>query len=135
MKKISAATLSLFAFLQVASPAFAQGVLDLGVKKSKIQDRIIDPDTPIGAIVSFAVAAIIVISFLLALIFIVIGAVQWITSGGDKAKVADARNHILAAVIGLVLVVLSFLIVNIVITALGLGTLTNLRIPTLNEFT
>lgn len=98
------------------------------------ENRIISPSTPIGAIVSFVVAFIIVIAFLAALLFIVIGAFQWITSGGDKQRVADARNHILAAVIGLIVIALSFVIINVIITALGLGSLTNIKIPTLSEF-
>lgn len=98
------------------------------------EGRIISPNTPVGAIISFAVAFIIVIAFLAALIYIVIGAFQWITSGGDKQKVADARNHILAAIIGLIIIALSFIIINVVISALGLGSLTNISIPRLSEF-
>ena len=97
-------------------------------------NRIISPNTPIGAIISFAVAFIIVLAFILALIFVVIGAVQWITSGGDKQKVADARNHIVAAVIGLIIVSLSFVIINVVISALGLGDLAHISIPKLSDF-
>jgi hypothetical protein len=96
--------------------------------------RIIAPTTAIGSIVSFGVAFIIVIAFLAALLFIVLGAFQWITSGGDKQKVADARNHIIAAVIGLIVIALSFVIINVVISALGLGSLTNISIPRLSEF-
>lgn len=124
--------LPLLGFINV--PIVSANVLFSGVNTGRISNRIISPDQSIGSIVSFAVAFIVVLSFLLALIFIVIGAVQWITSGGDKQKVADARNHIISAIIGLIIVALSFVIVNIVITALGLGSLTNLTIPTLSEF-
>ncbi len=89
--------------------------------------------TPIGAIITFLVAFIIILAVLAALFFIVLGAFQWITSGGDKAKVDAARNHIIAAIIGLVVIALSFVIINVVITALGLGTLTDLHIPTLEN--
>jgi len=124
--------LPLLGFLNV--PIVFANVLDAHVNTGNTGNRIINPDQSIGSIVSFAVAFIIVIAFLLALLFVVIGAVQWITSGGDKTKVADARNHIVAAVIGLIIVALSFVIINIVITALGLGSLTNLSIPTLHDF-
>jgi hypothetical protein len=132
MRIIKSALSGISASLILASSAFAQGnPLDASIRAP--QGRIIDPGTRIGAIVSFIVAFIIVIAFLAALLYIVIGAFQWITSGGDKQKVADARNHIIAAVIGLVVIALSFVIINVVITALGLGSLTNISIPTLND--
>lgn len=132
MKKLSAAITSAYVYLQVAMPAFAQNddVLDATIRDT---ENTIDPGTSIGAIVSFLVAFIIVVAFLAALLYIVIGAFQWITSGGDKEKVASARNHIIAAVIGLVVIALSFVIINVVVQALGLGDLSNLRIPTLEE--
>ena len=135
MKKLLGAAASGITYLSLALPALAQNddVLDASVIEGT--DQIISPDTPIGAIVSFVVAFIIVIAFLAALFYIVIGAFQWITSGGDKEKVASARNHIVAAVIGLVVIALSFVIINVVIQALGLGDLANLQIPTLECFT
>lgn len=134
MRAIRSALSSISASLMLAAPAFAQfNPLDSSVKAPA--GRIIDPaTTTIGQIVSFVVAFIIVIAFLAALLYIVIGAFQWITSGGDKQRVADARNHIIAAVIGLIVIALSFIIINVVITALGLGSLTNISIPTLKEF-
>ena len=132
MRKILSVASGLAASLSFAPFAFAQ-VLDGNIRPGA-GNRAIAPDTPIGAIVSFIVSFIIVIAFLAALLFIVIGAFQWITSGGDKQKVADARNHIIAAIIGLIVIALSFVIINVVITALGLGSLTNLNIPTLKEF-
>lgn len=134
MKKLSTAAATISILATSALPVFAQNVLDAGVRSSKVSNRIIGPDTPIGAIISFLVGFIIVFAFLAALLFIVIGAFQWITSGGDKTKVDSARNHIIAAIIGLVVIALSFVIINVVIQALGLGSLTNLKIPTLSEF-
>ena len=119
-------------YLFTAAPAFAD-VLDARVNTGTGKN-IIGQDQSIGSIVSFLVSFIIVIAFLAALLFIVIGAFQWITSGGDKQKVADARNHIIAAIIGLIIIALSFVIINVVISALGLGSLTNLRIPKLSDF-
>ncbi len=130
---VSTLFVSAAVFAQTPTPGFAgDGVLDAKIRTPG--NRIISPDTPIGQIVSFVVAFIIVVAFLAALLFVVIGALQWITSGGDKQRVADARNHIIAAIIGLIVIALSFVIINIIITALGLGSLTNLQIPTLQEF-
>ena len=132
MRKILSSAVGLISYALVASPVFAD-VLDAGVKTPP-GSTVIPADTSIGSIISFLVAFIIVVAFLAALLFIVIGAIQWITSGGDKQRVADARNHIISAVIGLIIIALTFVIVNVIITALGLGSLTSLRIPTLQQF-
>ncbi|OGH19092.1 MAG: hypothetical protein A2868_00220 [Candidatus Levybacteria bacterium RIFCSPHIGHO2_01_FULL_40_15b] len=132
MRKILSSAAGLISYALVASPVFAD-VLDAGVKTPP-GSTVIPADTSIGSIISFLVAFIIVVAFLAALLFIVIGAIQWITSGGDKQRVADARNHIISAVIGLIIIALTFVIVNVIITALGLGSLTSLRIPTLQQF-
>src|SRR3990167_8655822 len=131
MRKILSGAFALISYSSLAAPAFA--AIDAGVK-TPAGATVIPPETTIGQVVGFLVAFIIVVAFLAALLFIVIGAIQWITSGGDKQRVADARNHIISAVIGLIIIALTFVIVNVIITALGLGSLTSLRIPTLQQF-
>lgn len=61
---------------------------------------------------------------LLALIYIVAGvvfvfmivwaALEWISSGGDKEKVANARNRLTHAIIGIVLLGIAFAIIQVV---------------------
>ena len=66
---------------------------------------------------------------LLALVFLILGGISWITSGGDKAKIQAARNRLLYAIIGLVIVFLSFLIVNLVGFMFGVNLLST-TLPT-----
>lgn len=63
--------------------------------------------------------AIILVSGIVAVIFIIIGGVNYMTSAGDAGKVAKAKNTILYALIGLVICVLAFAIVNFAIGALN----------------
>ena len=49
-------------------------------------------------------------------IMIILGGVQYTTSAGDPAKVAKAKNTIMYGVIGLVIALLAFAIVNFVLT-------------------
>ena len=49
---------------------------------------------------------------IVAVIFIIIGGVQYMTSTGDATKIQKAKNTILYAVIGLAVVILAFVIVN-----------------------
>lgn len=61
------------------------------------------------------VSAIIVVIGIVAVIFIVVGGIQYITSSGDAAKTKKAKDTILYACIGLVIAALAFAIVNFVI--------------------
>lgn len=52
----------------------------------------------------------------IAVIMIIIGGLRYVTSGGDSSGVTGAKNTILYAVIGLVVAVLAYAIVNFVLT-------------------
>jgi len=52
---------------------------------------------------------------IVAVIVIVLGGIQYMTSTGDAAKVKKAKDTILYGVIGLIVVILAFAIVNFVI--------------------
>jgi uncharacterized protein YacL len=87
----------------------------------------------LGGIVGAAVTFILIIAVLIALFFLILGGIRWITSGGDKAKVDSARQTITAAIIGLVIAFLAFFILALALSFFGLS-LSNLtlpRIPTL----
>lgn len=58
---------------------------------------------------------IIAVSGLVAVIFVVIGGINYMTSAGDANKLQKAKQTILYAVIGMTIAVLSFAIVNFVI--------------------
>ena len=58
---------------------------------------------------------IILILGLVAVIFIVVGGVNYMTSSGDATKTKKAKDTILYAVIGLIICALAFAIVNFVI--------------------
>ncbi len=56
-------------------------------------------------ILSFAVKIFFTIAALTALLFLLTGALQWITSGGNKESVDKARERIQQAIIGLVIII------------------------------
>jgi hypothetical protein len=85
----------------------------------------------IGQLVGFAIGVAFVVAILIALVFLVLGGIKWITSGGDKSGVEAARNQIIAAVVGLIIVFLAFFILNLVLSFFGL-TLFGLTLPTIN---
>ncbi len=63
----------------------------------------------VTSILSYVVGAV-------AIIMIIVGGFRYITSGGDSGKVGSAKNTLIYAIIGLVIVALAQLIVNLVLT-------------------
>lgn len=58
--------------------------------------------------------ALISIGAIMVLIYFIWGALEWISSGGDKGKVENARNRITQAVIGLVVLVGSYVLIGFI---------------------
>ena len=54
-----------------------------------------------------------------AVIMLIIGGVRYVVSGGDQNAVTGAKNTILYAIIGIVVAVLAFAVVNFVVTGLA----------------
>ena len=52
-------------------------------------------------------------------IMIIVGGFQYVISGGDSSKVGNAKNTILYAIIGLVIVAFAQIIVNFVLTTVA----------------
>ena len=67
-----------------------------------------------GTLNTIVNVAIGVIGFL-AVVMIIVGGVQYTTSAGDAAKVTKAKNTIMYGVIGLVVALLAYAIVNFVL--------------------
>lgn len=117
MKKLLGALFGLGAVLTYALPAFAQTTINpcSGLAGGGFGDLCNYNASNLGQIVSTAVVILLVIAVIISLFFLIWGGIRWITSGGDKAKVAEARSHIIAAIVGLVIAFLAFFILTIVL--------------------
>ncbi len=69
----------------------------------------------VANIPQFFVSILFVIGIVVAIAYFIYGGIKWILSGGDKTAVESARNHIVAAVIGLVIIIAAFFILGTVI--------------------
>lgn len=87
----------------------------------------------IGTLISKGITIAFIAAAIVALAYLIWGGFKWITSGGDKHGVEGARNQIIAAIIGLIIVFVSWIILNIVVTALTGNGLNNIVIPTLKK--
>jgi hypothetical protein len=59
---------------------------------------------------------------ILAIVFLIFGGIRYVISGGDKSKVDAAKNTILYAIVGLVVAILGYAVVNWVIGVVGNNT-------------
>lgn len=76
-------------------------------------------DPTLQTVISNILKAVIGVAGLVAVVYIVIGGVQYMTSAGDSGKTAKAKNTILYALIGLIVCALAFAIVNWTIGAIN----------------
>jgi hypothetical protein len=114
MKALVAFCITSVSFLSLPVTVFAQ--LQLGTDNpnplTAAGDRFAsDPGSLIASLIYF----VFVVAVILALGFLVWGGIKWLTSGGDKDSVAGARNTIIAAIIGLVIIFLAYAILNFVV--------------------
>lgn len=84
-----------------------------------------------GKLVGTLIQFIFVVAVVAALLYLIYGGFKWLTSGGDKNAVSGARDHIIAAIIGLVIIFLSYFIINLLMGFFNIGTLNNISIPSL----
>ena len=105
----------LFAILVVPSLVSAQGTPEAAFKagRTKVEyGKATNTDIPtiILKIITF------LLTFLaaLAVLVIVVAGIMYITSGGDEGKVETAKSWIMYAIIGLIIALLGWVIINIV---------------------
>ncbi len=65
-------------------------------------------------LVTWGMTVIMIGASLLCLFLLIMGGIQWITSGGDKSGIEGARKRIIYALIGLVIIFSSYFIINFV---------------------
>jgi hypothetical protein len=53
-------------------------------------------------------------AFIVTFFFLIFGGIRWIISGGDEKAMADARNTITFALLGLAVVILSFTFIKLI---------------------
>jgi amino acid transporter len=103
--------------LGVAIPAFAATATDKvteGIDNVGGKDNTVPLDTFIANIINillFVIGAV-------AVIMIIIGGIRYVTSNGDQAQVKGAKDTILYSIIGLVVAILAYAIVNFVVLKL-----------------
>lgn len=130
LNKINGAALAGAVYLTTTLPALAQG--QVSVCPDGEFFTLCNQSVNFNTIVRTAIQLLFIAAVIVATIFLIWGGIKWITSGGDKGKVEEARNTIIGAIIGLVIAFATFFILNIVATLFGIGEgILNLELPSL----
>lgn len=72
-------------------------------------------NTDLPSVINTVFNVVLIFLFLVAFSYLVYGGAQFLTSGGDAQKVTNARNTVIYAIIGVVIIALSYVLLNWVI--------------------
>jgi len=106
--------------LKLASQVLAASDIELPIGEMATKNNFFGY-TCIGHLVSNTVSAAFIISGIAFFLILVMGGVEYLTSGGDKAKVESAQKRISAALIGLAIVASSYAVYMIVLEFFGIN--------------
>ena len=73
-----------------------------------------DPKQSLGKLISTGIMAFVLVASMAVLAYMMWGAFDWITSGGDKARVEKAQLKITHAIIGILVLIAAFTIFQVV---------------------
>lgn len=120
MQKIKLTILSLFILLGVAVlvPSTASAVVNPAQEiQNGANSAGASGEKSLGERVQTIVNILLFILGAIAVVMIVIGGIKYTTSNGDSSAITSAKNTILYAVVGLVIAILAYAIVNFVLDA------------------
>ena len=111
LQKFGVATTAVVSSLMTAATVFAQipSAIEPGTGYSK----------DFGLMINSILSIVMVVALLLVLLYLILGGIEWITSGGDKGKTESARNKITSAIIGIIILAASYALVTLVAWVLG----------------
>ena len=101
------------------------------ISLTNLQPTGVNVATDAATLIPNVVTIVFIVAAALTFAYLIYGAIKWITSGGEKSKVEEARNKITAAIIGLLILAATWAIFQLVLT-IAFGD-SGLTIPTLSN--
>lgn len=135
VKKLFTSISGLFAYLSLPLIAFSAEPVSINpcTATDGISKTLCDlGGDNIGNTIRNIVVFFVMLAFVIALVYLLYGGIKWITSKGDKTEVEAARNHIVAALIGLIVVILAVFLVSVVLAVFGIN-FTDLKLPVITS--
>lgn len=133
-----ASYLSIFAFaFLVVHPVFAAGNNTTGINLCGKTDGINAPgctgQESLQNIVGGVLNVVFFLSFLLVLFFLVWGGLKWVLAQGEKEGIAKAREQVTNSLIGLVVILGSYLLLNLALQLVLGQTLSSIQVVDLKH--
>lgn len=134
MKKAIGIILGGISSLIFAASAFAQEQINICPKEKPFSTLCEITSGKIGNVIGPGVQLIFIVAIIIALAYLIWGGIKWIMSGGDKTALEEARNHLVAAIIGLVIIFLVYFVLNILVGFFLPGvSIQNLKLPSVSQ--
>lgn len=112
---------SLLTLLNLAGAVYAQDIGRVGTEVTPFPD--------LGRLLGSAIQIALLVAGIIVLFMIILGGIQYVTSGGDKEAAASAKDKITAALVGLLIVVSAYAIAVIVEKVFGIRIVSGITFP------
>jgi len=73
-----------------------------------------DPTAAVGSLISLGIKVFIFITVLALLIYLLLGGLEWISSGGEKEKLSKAQKKITNAVVGIFIIIIVLVVFRLI---------------------
>ena len=130
IKKASLLTTGIIVYLSLALPTTAASI-DPCPSGGGFGKLCTYNSTTLTKVIANGITILFIVATVASIIFLILGGIKWITSGGDKGKIEEARNWIIAAIIGLIITLASYFIISFILALFGLNEVGNYSIPNL----
>lgn len=115
-KRLNAGAITLLSFASpLALPAMAKAQTTEQSIRQGLDKTGTAPSTDVDSVIRTIINILSLIVGIVAVIMIIIGGLKYITSSGDANNISSAKNTILYAIIGLIIVALAQVIVRFVL--------------------
>ena len=79
--------------------------------------------TNLETIISRLIGALTVLASIFFIVYFVLGAFTWVTAGGDASKIQKSRDQMVQGVMGMIVIVISYAVVGMIGTVIGIDIL------------
>ena len=129
LPKLSKIFATVVALLYSASPALAQTTDWSGVCVGG-SDKDVATIQGLECLIANVFTVIITLIGLAAFVMLVVGSVRWLISGGNSSNIEKAKNTMTYAVIGIVVALSAFVVINLISGFTGIEAIKTFMIPT-----
>ena len=129
LKRLEKLFIATVAYLYAASPAFAQTTSWTGVCVGG-ENNDVATIQGLECLIANIFTVIITLIGLAAFVMLIVGSVRWLLSGGNSTNIDKARSTMTYAIIGIVVALSAFIVINLISGFTGVDVIKTFIIPT-----